>query len=100
MLHRAGHVPHRKLSEVTQAKQLATVLNRDRANGRVNCSTQLEDVAGGRNALKGYNRPAWQPPTVPREFDCGRGLPGFNSPQSRVTAAARTTTEVVFNDST
>ena len=39
-------MPHGKFSEVTQLKKLHTEVDRDGANGRVNFSIQLEDVAG------------------------------------------------------
>jgi hypothetical protein len=39
-------VPHSNFSEVTQLKKLRTDMDRDGANGRVNFSIQLEDVAG------------------------------------------------------
>jgi hypothetical protein len=86
--------------KVTQLKQLDADLDRNRAICQVNCSIHLKNVAGGRNALAGYNRLARQPPMNSTEVVCGRDVAVKINQPIPVTVPAGTMTEVISNDST
>jgi hypothetical protein len=79
-------VPHRNFSEVTQPKHLSACFDRERASGPVNSSILVEDVTSGRNALRGYNRPARPSQKAESVIELVKSLE--NAPDmSRLTAA-------------